>query len=72
MGKTVSGHICRLGSVGLSMTNATVTMASPRTVTVGHIHRCHHHGRAVTRSVTGIASWTVSPVKIANNGPRPG
>ena len=55
--------------------NAQVTVASLTTVaTIGHIPhiRRDRHRRAVTRSVTGIASWPASLVKMANNGPRPG
>jgi len=67
---TVPGHACGLGSVRVSM-NAPVAMATPATVaTAVHIRLCH--GRAVTRSVTGIASWPTSLAKIANSGPRPG
>ena len=72
---TVPVHVGRLGSVRLSVNNATVTSASPTTpATVGHIRRGHgnHRSRAVTRSVTGIGSWPASPVKVANSGPRPG
>jgi hypothetical protein len=64
----------RLGSVRLSVNNATATRASPTTpAAVGH-SRCHgnRHDRVVTRSVTGIASWPASLVKVANSGPRPG
>lgn len=71
----------RLGSVRLSVNNVTVTRASPTTpATVGHIRRRrgnrrghgNRRGRAVTCSVTGIASLPTSLVKVANSGPRPG
>ena len=65
-------QVGRLGSVRLSVNNTTVTIASPTTpATVGHIRR-RHGSRAVTRSVTGIASPPTSPVKAANSGPSPG
>jgi hypothetical protein len=73
----VPGHT-RGDNVRLSASNAPVTMASPTTAaTAGHIglrrcRCCRSRGRAVTRSVKGIASWPVSLVKIANSGPRPG
>jgi hypothetical protein len=75
METAVAVHAGRLGSVRLSVNNATATRASPTTpVAVGHIRRCHgiRRDRAVTRSVTGIASWPASRVKVANSGPRPG
>lgn len=75
----------RLGSVRLSVNNVTVTRASPTTpATVGHIRRRgdrrrgsrrghgNRRGRAVTCSVTGIASSPTSLVKVANSVPRPG
>jgi hypothetical protein len=57
----------------LRVSSAPVAMANPTTVTTpGRIRRCHRHGRAVTCSVAGIASWQVSLVKTANSAPRLG
>ena len=57
-------------------TNAPMAMARLTTVnTPGRIRiriRRHGHSRAVTCSVTGIASWPVSLVNTANSGPRLG
>jgi len=70
----VPGHAGERGGVRLSVSNA-VTMASPTTsASLGHLLRRHRsrHDLAAIRSITGIASWSASLVKMANIVPRPG
>ncbi len=71
----VPEHTWELRGVRLTVNNAAAAMVSPTKVAAGtHIRsrQRDRHRRAVTRSVTGIASWPASLVKMANCGPRPG